>query len=820
MSSVILNANKMYLNLNITQNVNIDSNLSVSGNVLIKGNLDLTNNLLTLGHNTDNVAKVGSIRYNPDKTIFEGFGPNNSWGSLGGVSDIDKNTKIIAETSAGANNDELLFYTANKNNNNDNLPYIRMNLSGSNIHSNLNIYNGDDNLSHYLNILVGQSSQRINYSDSFKIQRNESDKFVIDSSNNIIFTNISSESMRISNTQNVGIGTNNPLTKLHINSTDGLIIPVGNTTPDRPIAKLEHMGMIRYNNEIKTFEGCDGNNWGSLGGVIDVDQDTYVSAENSASENNNQLRFFTEGEERMFIGNSNESGNIGIGTNNPLSTLHIKGTNGLIIPVGNTTPDRPIAKPEHMGMIRYNNEIKTFEGCDGNNWGSLGGVIDVSQDTYVSAENSANENNDQLRFFTQGVERMFIGNSNQSGTLNILSDTHFSGHLIPNNNIQYDIGTPYSNIRDLYLSSDSLWLGNTYKICVNSEGELKIRKRITDSVPPSILEISPFTENNDIKNDIFSKYPLINNLSEMKLTDWLDYGKLFNSNFTIQDLYRIDNPEDFEYESNTSSLRTNSNNDVYIQKDNLTDIKLGLGTNIPETNFDIKSKNNVEILLDSSIQTFISYDINNFNSSINFDSNSALFNNNNYIQFPTNISTNLGGINLTIEFDALFNNVSSKNVILSQGINIDYQYLMIYLNNNNLYFEIASSTVAIYDISNEINKMTHYAFTYSSFDLIVGNLDSGSWILNCFVNGLPITPSNIDTNQFNYIKNGTNSTGFIRLGSSTHTSNPSKYLTNASLKLLKIWRISLSQSYIFDNKSIDLINKVINNDPSLLNLIY
>ena len=325
MSSVILNANKMYLNLNITQNVNIDSNLSVSGNVLIKGNLDLTNNLLTLGHNTDNVAKVGSIRYNPDKTIFEGFGPNNSWGSLGGVSDIDKNTKITAETSAGANNDELLFYTANKNNNNDNLPYIRMNLSGSNIHSNLNIYNGEYNLSHYLNILVGRTSQRINYSqhDSFKIQQNESDKFVIDSSNNIIFTNISSESMRISNTQNVGIGTNFPLTKLHIKSTDGLIIPVGNTTPDRPIAKTEHMGMIRYNNEIKTFEGCDGNNWGSLGGVIDVDQDTYVSAENSASENNNQLRFFTEGEERMFIGNSSQSGNIGIGTNVPLTKLHI-----------------------------------------------------------------------------------------------------------------------------------------------------------------------------------------------------------------------------------------------------------------------------------------------------------------------------------------------------------------------------------------------------------------------------------------------------------------------------------------------------------------
>jgi hypothetical protein len=54
---------------------------------------------------------IGSIRYNSDNSQFEGFGPGNEWGSLGGVINVAQNTKILAESSAAATNNELQFYT-------------------------------------------------------------------------------------------------------------------------------------------------------------------------------------------------------------------------------------------------------------------------------------------------------------------------------------------------------------------------------------------------------------------------------------------------------------------------------------------------------------------------------------------------------------------------------------------------------------------------------------------------------------------------------------------------------------------------------------
>jgi len=65
----------------------------------------------------------------------------------------------------------------------------------------------------------------------------------------------------------VGIGTTNPQVSLHLNKTDAIIIPVGNTA-QRPNTTLP--GQMRYNDQTKAFEGYNGIAWGSIGGAVFV----------------------------------------------------------------------------------------------------------------------------------------------------------------------------------------------------------------------------------------------------------------------------------------------------------------------------------------------------------------------------------------------------------------------------------------------------------------------------------------------------------------------------------------------------------------------
>ena len=73
-----------------------------------------------------------------------------------------------------------------------------------------------------------------------------------------------------------------------INKNDGFKLPVGNTSQraSSPVA-----GQIRYNSTIASFEGY-GSSWGSLGGLIDVDADTKITAESAAGEDEDVLTFF------------------------------------------------------------------------------------------------------------------------------------------------------------------------------------------------------------------------------------------------------------------------------------------------------------------------------------------------------------------------------------------------------------------------------------------------------------------------------------------------------------------------------------------------
>ena len=148
------------------------------------------------------------------------------------------------------------------------------------------------------------------------------------------------------------------------------------------------------------------------------------------------------------ISSSNSNGNLTL-TPNGTGIVDINKTDGLKIPVG-TTAQRagsPVA-----GQIRYNSTLSTFEGY-GSAWGSLGGVIDVDQDTKITTEASAGNDDDVITFY--------VGVSNTAVSQMILAD----GVLKPTTDNDIDLGTSSLEFKDAYfdgtVEADAITVGGT-----------------------------------------------------------------------------------------------------------------------------------------------------------------------------------------------------------------------------------------------------------------------------------------------------------------------------------------------------------------------
>ena len=298
--------------------------LKVTGSsalILPKGN--------TIQRPSGSDAENGAIRFNTDTDQYEGYNATTtSWSSLGGVRDLDGNTTILAEETPGANDNTLWFINDNANSLKILQSHVSFetaktmqspNLSNPNYRnwiSNNPVTTGEyikfrNNL--YIVITGGTTA-----SDGTEPVDTTGNDFTNGTSTlkwyslavaPITFEDVSelrvgplgdlplrvNSDLRLANNVvstdvNDLILAPNTGKKTVIQSSTSLILPAGSSL-DRGI---EVQGAIRFNSTDSQFEGYDGANWGSLGGVKDVDQNTFIIPETAPGANENVLFFYND----------------------------------------------------------------------------------------------------------------------------------------------------------------------------------------------------------------------------------------------------------------------------------------------------------------------------------------------------------------------------------------------------------------------------------------------------------------------------------------------------------------------------------------------
>tara|TARA_B100001287_G_scaffold276474_1_gene287445 strand:- start:1485 stop:3761 length:2277 start_codon:yes stop_codon:yes gene_type:complete len=173
-----------------------------------------------------------------------------------------------------------------------------------------------------------------------------------------------------------------------IEGTNSLQIPVGNTA-QRDAVGTAVTGQIRYNTSTSSFEGYGtGSSWGSLGGIKDVDQDTFIRAETSAGSDEDTLEFLTVNSVRVSI---DPNGNVGIGTTTADGAADTNNTT--ILNVGVVTAntyhgDQVIGTPSsgsfRVGAISATEEDLTKDSIEELNF-ILGKLVPTAPDTIDGA---------------------------------------------------------------------------------------------------------------------------------------------------------------------------------------------------------------------------------------------------------------------------------------------------------------------------------------------------------------------------------------------------------------------------------------------------
>ena len=141
-----------------------------------------------------------------------------------------------------------------------------------------------------------------------------------------------------------------------------------------------------------------------------------------------------------------------------------------------------------------------------------------------------------------------------SNRLEVDGEIKLTGHIIPTTNAAYDLGNASYKIRHLFLSDNSLWVGDEHKVSIDA-GKMKFRKRKKTALPKALTDLGAdvtaaldYYNNNKAGGD-----PTKSQAQDLSVDNMMAFIKSLNPELTqIEDLY----PSKFLPDGNTNPAYT------------------------------------------------------------------------------------------------------------------------------------------------------------------------------------------------------------------------------------------------------------------------
>ena len=494
------------------------------------------------------------------------------------------------------------------------------------------------------------------------------DIFIVNNTNTLYTTDKANSQNPYNNYYKVcvGIGTNTPYSSLDLSSMkNAMVLPVGNNLSEKPTG---YQGMLRYNNEIFDFEGKGRNEWGTIGGIQDIDMNTKFSLfPGEPTDNLATLTAKTENINRYHI----SSFGIAVQHNKPQAMLDIKGN-----------------------MVMTNHTSITN---DINNGTNVGGIITGADltlsDNYLNVEIKSNTSDKSIDIKSNNGGMNVNIKKNQVEIVNLHKTTQVGQNLTETVSSYYKLLSEKENT----LTQDS-----SNKLTITGTNQETYKNNYNDSIQALNLQINgdsveSYHSSITTLNKNLNKAKTINNNHDLLIKFNSSTSVLNNNEIVIKnnlnETNNLENNFSISKNSNTTIL---GNYNLLINEDSIKKLKGNVSTQILKDNYTVCNNtltnnyhNNSDLHTKSNVVSNIKTNSDKFitgNSTELIDSNEINMLQNHKLDVDTNKTTNVK-LSSTIENKnnktILNKNNKTKNINGDYNLTIDNDNVINHKKNSN-----------------------------------------------------------------------------------------------------------------------------------------